>query len=210
MIVREIVADALRKIGVVAIDDEAAAEEMAYGARALDRMLNAWQNEGHSLWAVAEQTVPMNGAGLYALPQRAVRVHHVSRQTDGRSVPLQRLMREEWDNLPNRGAVGVPTSYYVDQQRTATILWVWPVSATGHLRVTYDRAVEDMTKPAAQVDVPPEWEEAVVYGLASRLADDFQRQVPTVIARAEAELTTALAADHEGSVYFGEREGYWL
>ena len=68
----------------------------------------------------------------------------------------------------------------------------------------HEREFEDQTDLTAVPDVPGEWWDAVVYGLAARLADDYGKNVPNVVARAEEELRLALSADREGSIYFGE------
>ena len=52
--------------------------------------------------------------------------------------------------------------------------------------------------------MPTEWYEAVVYGLAARLSDEYSVPAENVIARAERELSLALAFDRECSIWFHE------
>jgi len=207
--IREVVTDALEKIGVVDGESEPEAYEVAKGVRALNRMLKSWQNKGYNLWTYASQSVPLTTAASYTLdPVRPVRVHSVRLKRGAVETPMERLTRDEYDDLPMKSSQGMPTTWYFDRQREAARLYIWPVLATANgetLEITYERELEDMASPGDlndTLDMPGEWWDAVVYGLAARLADDFMVNAPNVIARAERELSEALAADREGSVFF--------
>lgn len=205
---QDLITDALRKIGVVAEDEPMTADQAANGLRAWNRLLKSWQNRGYNLWAVTLQTVTLTTAASYTMaPVRPVRILGARFVRNGIETPMLAMTRQEYDDLPVKASTGLPTRYYYDKQREAALLYVWPVlaSASGEtIRVTYEREAEDQTSLSAVPDIPAEWWEAAVYGLAARLADDYGKNVPNVIARAEEELRLALADDHEGSVYFGE------
>lgn len=203
---REILSDAFRKLGVVAEDEDMTADQAETGKRALNRMLKAFQNHGANLWSYATQTVTLTTAASYTMaPARPVRINTVSFKTGDIETPMQELTREEYRTLPLKTATGIPTCFYYDRQREAALLYVWPVlsSASGQtLIVDYEREFEDVDLDDA-VDVPGEWFDAVVYGLAARLADDYGADPGgKVMMRAERELELALAADREGSVWF--------
>lgn len=202
---RQIVTDAFRKIGVVATDSTMTADEAATGARALNRLLKAFQNRGYNLWTTTQLTVSLTTAASYTMtPVRPIRIHGARFVRSGIETPMQELTRQEYDDLPIKTATGIPTCYYYDRQKEAALLYVWPVLAAANgetLKVTYEREIADVDLDAA-ADVPGEWWDAVVYNLAARLADDFQVDAPSVVARAEEELRLALAADREGSVWF--------
>jgi len=205
---RDLVEDALRKIGVVAIDDPMTADESAHSLRALDRLIKSWQNREYSLWLNATQTLTLTTSASYTLsPVRPLRILNARLVRSGIETPMQELTREEYDDLPLKSATGVPTPFYYDRQREASLFYVWPVLAAANgetIKITYEREFEDQTDLTAVPDVPGEWWDAVVYGLAARLADDYGKNVPNVVARAEEELRLALSADREGSIYFGE------
>lgn len=205
---RDLVEDALRKIGVVAIDDPMTADESAHALRALDRLMKSWQNREYSLWLNATQTLTLTTSASYTLsPVRPLRILNARLVRSGIETPMQELTREEYDDLPLKSATGVPTTFYYDRQREASLFYVWPVLAAANgetIKIAYEREFEDQTDLTAVPDVPGEWWDAVVYGLAARLADDYGKNVPNVVARAEEELRLALSADREGSIYFGE------
>jgi hypothetical protein len=204
--VRDIVTDALRKIGVVAEGEPPNADQIAAGMRALNRMLKGWQNRGYNLWTVAQMTVALTTAPTVTLdPARPVQVLAARLRRSGIDTPMQELTRQEYDALPLKSATGLPTSWYYNRQREVANFRIWPLLAVANgeeIVITYQREIEDVTDANAEIDVPGEWWDAVVYGLASRLADDYARPADRVTMRAEEELRLALAFDREGSVYF--------
>jgi len=201
----DICTDALRKIGVVAQDEVANGDQIQVALRQLSRMLKAWQSKGYMLWTVASMSVPLTTAASYALtPARPVKVQSVRLKRGGIETPMMEMNRDEYDTLPQKASTGLPTQWYYDRQREAGTLYVWPVLAAANgetLQVTYVRELADVVADA-ELDAPSEWWEAIVYGLAARLADDYERNVPNVIALAQIELRDAMAGDREGSVYF--------
>lgn len=205
---RELIEDAFRKIGVVAADEAMDANKAAMGMRALNRMLKSWQNHGHSLWLKATQTITLTTSASYTLdPVRPVRILNARLVRGGIETPMEEMTREDYDNLPVKSSTGVPTTFYYDRQREAAVFYVWPVlaSALGEtVKITFEREIEDQTDFTTAPDIPGEFWDAVVYGLADRLADDYSFDKPKITARAEAELSLALSSDREGSIFFGD------
>lgn len=202
---QDLIADALRKIGVVAEDEPMTADQAANGLRAWNRLLKSWQNRGYNLWTVATLSIPLTTAASYTMsPVRPIRILNARLVRDGIETPMIQMTRQEYDALPVKTSTGLPTQFYYDKQREAALFYVWPVlvAASGEtVNVTYEREAEDQTL-AGVPDIPGEWWEAAVYGLAARLADDYGQNVPNVIARAEEELRLAMADDREESVFF--------
>lgn len=209
---RDLITDAYRKIGVVAQDEPMDADTAQAGMRALDRLLKSWQNHGYQLWATASQSIVLTTAAAQVLsPVRPLRIYSARLvQTGGNELPMCELTRSEYDRLPNKTTTGTPTQFYYDRQRESALFYVWPLDTTGRtVNITYEREMEDQTDLEGTPDVPGEWWDALVYGLAARLADDFARNKPMVVQRAERELDLALSMDREGSVYFvGDEYNY--
>lgn len=207
---RTVISDALRKIGVVALNMPMTAEQADHGLRALNRMLKAWQNKGYQVFATSSQSVTLTTSAVYTLdPVRPLQILSCRFKQGQIERPMVAMTRDEYDTLPIKTTQGAPTMFYYDRQREAARLYVWPVMASvagETLEITQIREAEDMTLGSA-VDIPGEWYDAAVYGLAARLADDYVIQAPTVIARAEKELADALAFDRDGSIWFHDAQG---
>lgn len=207
--VREIVQDALRKIGVLSVDEAAEADTYAHALRQLGRMLKAWQNRGYYHFTYTSGTLTLTTAASYTLdPVRPFRIVNARLKRSGIEIPMQELTRDEYDALPQKDSTGLPTTYYYNRQREAAQLFIWPVLATADgetIEYTYEREISDIDGDD-EIDVPGEWYDAVVYGLGARLVDDFSIVEPLanrVIARARDEFEAAIASDREASIYFG-------
>lgn len=92
----------------------------------------------------------------------------------GNIVPLEKLSRSEYFNLPDPTTSGAARSFYFDRQRDNGKLYIHPVPEDGsyRLRVTFTRQIEDFDSSTDNPDLPPEWLQALTYNLAVVL-DDF-------------------------------------
>ncbi len=207
-LVRVIIEDAFRKVGVVAHDEPMTADYAAHGLRELNRMLKGWQNYGHNLWAVTLMTVPLIASeDEYDLDPRPQRIQSVRFKDGDITMTMQPMTRGEWDDIPVKVSLGIPTSYYYDRQKDTGELHIWPQIESVDdevLRITYEREFDDQDNLNVPPDSPIEWEDCVVHNLAARLGSDYGVDNQKVDAIAVALLQQALAADREGSVYFYE------
>lgn len=205
---RQICTSALRKIGVCPIAQEPDAADMALALDALFNMLKAWQSEG-GLWTRDPMSVALvDATASYALssparPRRILSARYKS--AEGIETPMERLTRQEYDLLPLKTTAGIPTTFYYDRAREQGTLYVWPVKATvttETVELTIEAEIEDPALSDA-LDVPAEWYDATVYGLAARLSDDYAVNSPRILAIASDALMTARAAEDDESVFLG-------
>ncbi len=120
-------------------------------------------------------------------------------------VPLIRLSRTDFFTLSDKDTEGTPVNYYYDPQLTSTILHVWPVagdifSKNSVFIANIKKPFDDMDSATDTLEFPQEWYEAIVYGLAERLAPMIgyplqDRQMLKMEAREYLDL--ALSFDHE-------------
>lgn len=204
--VREIATQALRKAGVTAIDEPPTAEEIDLAVENLNRMLKAWQAHRFNLWTKTAMSVTATTSASYTLsPVRPLRILSVRwKDPSGIETPMQSMTRDEYDSLPVKTTTGRPTTWYYDRQREAAKLYVWPLPAsvtTETLEITYEREIEDVVISDV-IDVPGEWWEAVVYGLADRVSEDFGKANDRLTYKAKEALGLVLSDDAEDSVFF--------
>tara|TARA_R110002126_G_scaffold73946_3_gene184545 strand:- start:570 stop:1223 length:654 start_codon:yes stop_codon:yes gene_type:complete len=201
----EIVTAALQKIGVAAQGETLEAESLSDGLKALNRMLKSWQNRGINLWLTDQQSVTITDATQsYTLTPRPFEILGVRFRQNDIDMPMTQIMRNEYFDLPQKSSAGTPTTFFSDRRKETTDLYVWPVLAvatTQTFEITYVKEFEDALANDV-ADFPGEYQDAVVYGLAARLADDYEIAADRVIQRAEMEMQIAMAQDRQGSVYF--------
>jgi len=207
--VREIVTAALRKAGWLGIADTADAENADYAMSEMNYMLKGWQTMGYNLWTKTSGSLTLTTATSYTLsPVRPLKILSARyKNTDGTETGMLELMRDEYDNLPDKTTTGTPTQFYYDKQREAAVLYVWPAlssATTESIEYTYERELEDIAAMGDTVDVPGEWWDAVIYGLAVRLSESTPTipVAPSLQQTAMQLLHRAQAGDQEVSVYF--------
>lgn len=206
--IRQMCTAALRRAQVTAIDEDPEAADLAEAMDELDFMLKSWQNSGYQIWAYTSGSLTLTTSAAHTLdPVRPLQIVTARFKRNGIEIPMQQITRTEYDNLPQKTSQGTPTQFYYDRQREAARFYVWPVLATASgetVEYTYVRELEDVTDPDAVLDVPGEWWEATVYGLAARLAETYNlNDVYAKLApRAAVKLDEALSFDREGSVFF--------
>lgn len=172
---REIATQAMKELGLISSGEEPTAEELADIIVRLNAMLKTWGVEGNLFREASGTVVVPGGTGAGTLPagvRDVVSVRLVVSATNHRS--LQRWNRAQWYQLPNRSATGTPTVFYNTQGLAQDAIYVWPVpTADSTLHLDYYRAPEAVTGAAQTLDVPQDWLEAVIYGLAARIAGMF-------------------------------------
>lgn len=177
--VRTIVTDALLDIESATLGQVPSAEEMAHGVRHLSRMMKSWQTRGFLQYLVTNQSVTLVAAtAAHTLsPVRPLKILNVRyKSASGLEQPMMELNRQEYDELPDKTSTGIPTTFYYDRQKETAVFYVWPLKAavtTETLEVTYERETTDITDEDDTIDLPAEAYDAVILGLAARLAHTY-------------------------------------
>jgi hypothetical protein len=201
----ELVAGALSRLGVLAEEEPLQAFELARGLRYLTQMLKTWQADGLSGWLHTRDTLALVSAdadyvfgsgGSFATVVFDIVSVEVSNNGNP-YVPLRKISRAEYYRKPVRTTSGQPTEFFFDRQRDNGTLYLWPVPDTDDFDITftYRRRIMDMDLGAENADLPPEWEEAIEYGLAERLAFPYGiiNSNPTLYAAVKSEAARTYA-----------------
>jgi hypothetical protein len=190
MTVSEIVTEARGLLGIQAAEEPLQADELQQGIRALNMMLKAWQAEGVQTWTLTEGTFTLvqgdfdyvfgSGGTFTTVPLDITDVRITRSST---SMPMFRLSREDYYDLPLPSSEGYPTQFYYDRQRDGGTLFVWPApdSQGGTIDFTYRRYVMDAGDGTNTLDLPTEWHEAVCYNLAKRLISYYPGVSQTIL-----------------------------
>ena len=161
-------------------------EHIESARMATNMLLSRWSAEGINLWEIEPFDIPMvEGQGTYLAPDDIVGLMDVYvRQPSGSGGTLDRIMmsvgRSEYASYPNKLQTGFPTVFWFNQQLDSTIN-IWPVPDNNNLRlmgyylkqiplVGTQTQVNGVDKPSNYPEIPLYFQEAFVYGLASRLA----------------------------------------
>lgn len=215
----QLVNAAMRKLAVLGDGQSPTATQLSNGTQALNAMLKTLTVKGMPLWVISETTVPLTATRTYnfgtaqtfpiAAPLKVLQVVRLNSQ-DSSSVPLNVRTHYDYNLLSNSTTTGVPTTYWYEPLNQTGILHIWPTPDSSSitystLKMVYQRPFQDMVSGADTLDFPQWWHEAVIYGLAWRLAPDFGVPLAdrkTLAQEAEYFLTEALSfGTEEGSMY---------
>jgi hypothetical protein len=90
-------------------------------------------------------------------------------------IPLARLNRDDYTNLPNKAFLSNrPLQFWLDRQSLSPVMNMWPVpnneTEVQQIVVWAQRHIMDVGTMTQEVEVPQRWLEAVVAGLAAKMA----------------------------------------
>ena len=205
----DVIDSALRKLRVLDAVETAEAVNTDDAMRELNLLLKTWQKH-EFLWVLTEgsQTLAASTASytLSPVPHRVVSARYDDQDTE---IPMRLMTREEYFDLPLKTSSGIPTNCYIDYQRAAATMYVWPLLATftdETVEYTYQRRIEDIDALTNNIDIRQEHLQLLIYNLAMHLIPDYGRarteEAQLVTAMATKLLEDALDEDREDEIRF--------
>tara|TARA_R110000868_G_scaffold193085_1_gene437759 strand:+ start:634 stop:1620 length:987 start_codon:yes stop_codon:yes gene_type:complete len=118
-------------------------------------------------------------------------------------IPLARLSRDDYTNLPNKTFTSNrPLQYWLDRQALSPVMNLWPVpnASAEHMQIIVwaQRHIMDVGTMQQQIEVPQRWYEAIVAMLAAKLAMEYLEVDPSLIPMLDGKAKEAL--------YFAQQE----
>lgn len=114
----------------------------------------------------------------------------------GTLIPLTRMNIDQYASMPSRFTESRPTQYWMSRthERMTMNLWPAPNASAGLecLEVYRKRLIQDVGKMSNTLEIPLTWYEAVIAGLAARLAVADEKVQPNLIPILKAEAKEAL------------------
>lgn len=133
-------------------------------------------------------------------------IQAVRRDSSNNDTPITPISQQEYWALSNKTYDGPVSQIYYDPQLTG-VFYLWPESddVTDTIEMVVHKAFDDMDDGANTLDFPSEWTEAVVLGLAARLAQKSgmpTKHVQSLLFMAEEAKRNVRAFDVENSSVF--------
>jgi hypothetical protein len=217
-----IIYGALRLAGVIAQGETPTASQISDAATSLNYMIKAWEADGMPLWAITNYAItPVAGQAVYTLnnPKPLKILQAFNRDiTSSVDIPMRVITRQEYNMLGNKSTTGNPIQVWFNPDRDATTVTMFPTpdanAATQRtIYVVCQRPYQDFDSATDTPDFPQEWYEAVKYGLAMRLAGDYNIDIETrKMLQAEATAVKQQALNfglEDGSLYFQRDTRNW-
>jgi len=177
--------------------------------RSMNLLTLEWANRGLNMWTVEEGTQDLTlGIGSYILPADTIDIiEHVLRQNDGNAstqndVQLARIGFSTHATIPNKLLTGRPNQIYVDRQRDAPAVYLWPIPGIQGYQLRYWRLrrMQDAGQGIETSDTPFRFLPALVAGLAFYIAlkmPEGAARIEGLQAEYERQFSLALSEDRQ-------------
>ena len=181
--------------------------------RSLNLLSLEWVNRGLNFWTVEQGTKTLTaGTSTVAMDSDTVDlIQHWIRDGSGTSqsdLPISRFSVSQYSSIPNKLTEGRPVNLYIDKQRDAPIVYLWPTPDKDYTFVYQQiRRIEDTGAVGSiNPDVPARFLPALVSGLAYMISQKYpQAFVRSPELKAEYEFQWQLAEQEDrdrASVHF--------
>ena len=148
--------------------------------RSMNLMTIEWQNRGINLWTIEEGTVTLTkGTSQYTLPADTIDlIEQVIRTNSGNTstqsdLTLNRIGVSTFASIPNKLTDGRPIQMWIDRQRDAPVINLWPVpdkNDTYVIRYWRIRRIQDAGSGVQTADMNYRFLPCLVAGLAYNIA----------------------------------------
>lgn len=203
----DIINDALFAAGILGIGQTPGADMTTRALRTLNAMLAQWSAKRWVVYHLVNSTKTMTGAlsytvgpsGDFNLSARPAQLEAVfvsqnlgtPQQID---TPLTLLdSREDYNRVSMKQLTSIPYYAYYDAAFPLGVLYPWPVPNAGlyGLTITVRDVLPQISDPSLSYNIPPEYQEALVYNLAARMQTLYGLDPsPGVVGLAKAALGT--------------------
>jgi hypothetical protein len=123
-------------------------------------------------------------------------------------ITLSRLNRDDYTNLPNKSFQSTrPLQYWFDRQVNQPVMRLWPVpnAAAEFYQIVLwrQRYIMDVGTMTQNLDIPQRWYDAIVAGLAAKLAQEIVEvspdMIPVLDQKAAQSLSIAMMEERDNS-----------
>jgi len=198
---------ALKNAGIVGVGQTAGAEDVNDACQMLNAMIGQWQRRRYlvyhlkelSLLATGAQSYTVGPGGDFAVASRPAVINYAfARQVINANpqqidYPIQILpSREDYALIQLKSLVSFPRWGWFDADYPVGNFYVYPViSSQFEIHIGYPELLQTFTSLTDEINLPPEYLEALLYNLAVTLAGAYQLAPnPVVVAKAKAALET--------------------
>jgi len=171
--VDEVIDEAISRIG----SDPTTGKEASSARRTLNIMMRDWGNRGVQLWTIDETTQTVTeGTANYTLDTYLVDITEAVLSRTENSVrtdfQMAKINREDYLNIPVKSTKGRPSQFWLDMQRSAPVVYLYPTpeNSTDVFRYKRRNRIEDITASTESIDIPDRFLPCAVSGLSFYMA----------------------------------------
>jgi hypothetical protein len=208
----ELINLALKQSGVIGVGQTASAEDMQDCFKLMQMMLAQWQTKRYMMYHLVNLSIPCTGALSYSIGPggdiaQASRPNEIvtafirlpavgSTNRIDYSLNIIRA-REDYDRILAKTMGSMPSFLFYDSGFPMGTLYAWPVPSNVYeLHVTVLDQFQTFATVADVINLPAQYEEAIMYNLAGRMRPMYGMQPdPTITGLAKASLNCLQSAN---------------
>jgi hypothetical protein len=187
----DIISDAFLAAGIGDQYNALDANSAGVGLRTLNRLLSSWSNESLIVYNQTQDSFTMTpGQAAYSttlLTSRPVEIAHVFTRLSNVDMPCELIGPEDYALIGYKTTPGIPAKCYYNAGFPNGTLTFFPVpSGAYECFVGYRAQLDSIASLQTPISLPPGYETALVYGLATMLCPMFGTDpTPTCIFHAK-------------------------
>jgi len=197
----DIITLALKQAGIIGVGQTAQAEDSTDCLTILNMMLSQWQKKRWLVYHLVDVSLNCTGAQSYtvgpggdfdvARPDRLEAAFFrqiVQSQPAQIDYPLELLQsREDYNNIALKQLTSFPSYIFYDSAYPLGVVYPWPIPSNLYsLHLTIKETLQSFTNLTDTINLPPEYQAAILYNLSARIRPMYQLQPdPTITAMAE-------------------------
>jgi len=182
----DIVRAALRKIGAGAQDAPASSSQLTEAVQTLNVMVKSWQSQGVFLWTESWKKIDMVASTaeyVLATAFTDANIFNIRsaylRQGGDTDLAVDIITQEQYAAIPDKTVTGRPYSLVFNRDLTPSVtLYPVPSDSTYDLYLLCESKLKDFDSTTGNPDFPSNWMNALIYGLAAELADEYMIPLP--------------------------------
>jgi len=191
MIVRQLINSALRKLNVYASGESATAAEISDALDQVNRMLHNWSIQQNGIHEIKTENFSLvsgtqdytYGSGGDFASIRPTEILRCWFQDNGVDLNILQTTYKNWADIGDKDLKSYPQVFLHNPEYPKAKVSFWPLpddSYTVYFQVV--KPLGQYTNSANDLNLPPEYEEAIEWNLAARLAPEYIGEMPRTIA----------------------------
>lgn len=209
MIVRQLINSALRKLGVYASGEGATSAEVSDALTQVNRMLYSWSSQANGIHEVKTESFSLvqgtqeytYGSGGDFDSARPIRILRCWFRDNGVDLNILETTYKNFADIGDKDLESYPQVFLHNPEYPLAKVSFWPVPDDSYsVYFQAQKPLGQYTNSANDLNLPPEYEEAIEWNLAARLAPEYIGEVPRTVAMMAQQTFQTLKTLHAGPV----------
>lgn len=188
MKVRDLINRSFRILGVIASGENATAAEASDALQALNSMLGSWSNNGLLIYETKRETLNLvTGQQSFTIGANVAADFNTARPTqitgasyllNGQEYLIDLIPLEVWNEITDKNVSSISDKLYYETSFPLGKIYLYPKpESNAQLILSSLKPLVAFTSINDEVELPPGYEECIVFNLAKSMAPEFGKSL---------------------------------